>query len=221
MKNIKRLIFFMVGLGLSFGLIFNASAAGRINFMLSGGPLQSLEYKGKGDDPERASGYGLVFDYIFKNAHAIAVDYYRFSEGLDETDELYSSTDESSGLFLGYRYHFPEGFYIGGGFTLLDTTRTLQDFLFLDRNGNIMGPNNLIVESERATLITLTLGYQYVFPSGFALGVHSLNTLSKALNVDTVSFGGETVATEEVGVESETEDFSVRSIGFILGYVWR
>ncbi len=209
----KILILVTVWLGLSFGLIFNAHAAGRINVMLSGGPLQSFEYKDKETEPDSESGFGLVFDYIFPGGHAIAVDYYSFTEVQEINDS--DVTDEYSGVFLGYRHHFPFGFYLGGGVILLDSTRTRSDFPLYDEDGNIIGADDLVGKFERASPITVTLGYQHAFSSGFALGAHLLNTLPTTLKLDTLRHGGETS-----DAEGELEDFSIRSVGFLVGYAW-
>ena len=171
----KYLIFVTVWLGLSFGLIFNAHAGGRINLMLSGAPLidsfQSVEYKDNAGESDGKSGYGIIFDYIFPGGHAIAVDYYSFTEKFIELSDLYDATDEVLGLFLGYRHHFPFGFYLGGGVTLLDFTSTVHDIPSLvDEDDNIISTDDLISEFEQASPITLTLGYQHSFSSRFFIG---------------------------------------------------
>ena len=221
----KILIFVTVWLGLSFGLVFNAHAAGGIHVMISGGPyisesLQSLEYRGKSREPDGESGYGLVFDYIFEGGHAIAVDYYRFTEEFDETPELYSSTIETNVVFLGYRHHFPSGFYLGGGVTIIDKlTGALHDFPVEDGSGNIIGTAELHGGYGKERPIALTLGYQYAFSSGFSLGVHLLNTLPTTFELNSLVLGG-TVYEDEDEVVGDLEDFSIRSVGLLLGYAW-
>ena len=122
------------------------------------------------------------------------------------------------GYFLATAIIFHRGSTWGGGVTSLALTSTAHNVPFEDDNGNLGGISDFVVKTERASPLTLTLGYQHAFSSGFALGAHLLNTLPTTLKVDTISFGG--VTDDDIEGEIEIEDFSIRSIGLLLGYAW-
>ncbi len=186
-------------------------AAGSVNLLISGGyladSLQSFEYKDREISADAKSGVGILLD--FGSTHAFALDYYLFTEVFDETDERYAATHQLAGLLAGYRYHFPSGFYFGGGLMSASLTSTIHDV-----QGTFV-TDDVEVTFERTLLPTFTLGYQHVFTSGLSLGPHLIYTLPEDLKADSISGFG-----ESVDITGELEDFSIQNIAFLIGYAW-
>ncbi len=200
---------------------------GTVKFFLSGGVLspffQRIDYKYKISNEPTTSGSGFVLDIKpNRGNHAIALDYYTFTETYRlpdlEAELNYVIDDEVkfNGLFLGYRYHFNSGFYIGGGVLSLDhPTRT---FTF---NRNEDRKYELIVGYKSISPLALTLGYDHIFASGFTLGVHLLGSSSIRSEINYISVDG--VSRDLTGLDTtvfELRDGIIQSVGLGIGYSW-
>ena len=172
---------------------------GSFNFYLTGSSLQSVSFDGKNssDNFEERRGSAFLFDFLFKGKHAITLDIYSLSEKKKDVVDM----DSYSLVSMGYRYHFPFGFYLGAGIPIrlsaqvtLNTEQKLVDF----RSYNYIS----------ATL-PITFGYSRVFPSGFTLGAHALYMPSLPSLKRIVSRDG-----------GDLKNLSMQSAGITLGYSW-
>ena len=193
---------------------------GTVKFFLSGGLLspsfQTIDYKDKDANDPSTSGSGIVLDINpGRGNHAIAIDYYAFTETYSEpeTEFLFGidTKEEFTALLLGYRYHFNGGFYIGGGILSLSGP-TITNTVVRNEFGNF----EIIGKFESVQPLALTLGYDHVFASGFTLGAHLLRSASVDSEIDSISFGG--ISFDATG--ADLEDIVIQSVGLGIGYSW-
>ena len=202
---------------------------GTVKLFLSGGVLspsfQTIDYKDKDASNPTTSGGGIVLDInLGRSNHAIAVDYYTFTETYSPSEleaEFGFAIDvkeEFDALLLGYRYHFNSGFYIGGGILNLNNpTFTATS----DINGR--GRFEFIVKQKSARPLALTLGYDHVFDSGFTIGAHLLRSASIDAKFDSTST---TLIVDGISfdlsdpTDPTLEDIVIQSVGLGIGYSW-
>ncbi len=202
---------------------------GTVKFFLSGGLLspsfQTIDYKDKDVNDPDPSGSGIILDInIGRGNHAIAIDYYAFTETYREPETEFTFAidvkEEFDALLLGYRYHFNGGFYVGGGILNLNNpTFTATS----DING--LGRFEYIVKHKSARPLALTLGYDHVFDSGFTIGAHLLRSASIDAKPDSSSA---TFIINDIGDLSDLvdtsgadlEDIVIQSVGLGIGYSW-
>ncbi len=158
----------------------------------------------------RPIGFALDLDFnqeFVGKGHNLAIDYYtgsvarRFPLPSDVTAKQKNKTrgaQNLTALFVGYRYRFPIGAYIGGGLSYLEVERSS------DHNKLLNG------RYRSGPIPTLTLGYSHVFApkgyeSGFSMGVHLISTQPQ----DVSSSNGKIL-----------KDARIKSIGLLLGYGW-
>ena len=195
-------------------------------------------------DTEGSIGYGFTLDFTFGGSGALAIDYYVAG---DTTDTFGANGDQArilsgslppgapaipagtaiegaisgSGILIGGRWHADNGFYIGGG--ALGST---AEFVY-KVGGNTVGN----YKADRKWAAALTLGYDYTFSNGLALGVHAMRSLPVDINLDlstTVPTGPgvppgtpspKEAANTIAGGDFE-KGFYMQSINFGIGYDW-
>ena len=195
-------------------------AAGSIHFFTAAGPiLQTSEfrYEGKTRMPDTSTGFGLLLDLASKRGHALALDYYVFDEGYDETDTNDAVEDRATMFLLGYRYHSKSGFYIGGGLSQISFTSTITDFTVRFPAGRTI-VDDLEVTYRPILPLVLTLGYAHSYASSFSIGVHYLRSASTNLVADEISYAG--TSTNVRSLNLEVEDLSVQALGLLIGFAW-
>ena len=140
---------------------------------------------------------GISYDYVDRNGHSFA----------------FESHSSDSFIFMGYRYHTDSGLYMGLGFA--GTSKKGE-------SGPCTAPYLAGAKCSKylgASGLSISLGYAYIFNSGFTLGVSSLyvfpGTLSENLDVVTPS-GRKVSRVEDIGISLGTQ-----KIGLMLGYTWR
>ena len=212
---------------------------GTVKLFLSGGVLspsfQTIDYKDKDANDPTTSGSGIVLDInIGRGNHAIAVDYYAFTEiysdtftliieDFDNNVDVYSFSTEIeeqfSALLLGYRYHFNGGFYIGGGLLNVNAPTLTQT---IDGSRYGIADFTRTFEFEAVQPLALTLGYDHVFASGFTIGAHLLRSASIDAKLDSVSFDdGESIDVSGEDTSGfDLKDGIIQSLGLGIGYSW-
>ena len=171
----------------------------RLNFHLdvlgaSRGPFTFLNSK---DDAKTS--YGISYDYVDRQGHSLGFESHNIN-----SDSL---------IFMGYRYHTNIGIYVGLGFAgashQLESGLCTAPYLAGAKCSESLGTSGL----------SLSLGYTYIFNSGFTLGASTLvvypGVLSETLNVVTPS-GRRVSDDKNIGISSSTVN-----IGLVLGYTWR
>ena len=155
------------------------------------------EYGNRGD------GFGISYDYIEKRGHAFAIEYHK-TPWATRGDELF---------YMGYRYHTQGGFHLGLGFTLIgihvDTQCVTSD---LRGRKNIIDDGCSVVYTELG--LGLSLGYAYVFKSGFTFGVSGI--YAPAIRGDGDVFDSRGSAAKA----NNNAYVGARNAGLILGYTW-
>ena len=186
--------------------------------------LQYINAKGFGEEPTSESGVGFMLDIGSTSGNAFALDYYVFVEeatrtrtGTTQDDDAQLSSTEKisiSGPFLGYRYHYPRGFYLGFGFwyTQAESEKSQQ---------GEQGSTENISTYRPEFLLALNLGYNQVFSSGFTIGAHLLHSFPGTLERDKLQFSdGTGSATNPLSESGELQGLQVTSLSFKLGYSW-
>ena len=193
-------------------------------------------------DTEGSIGYGFTLDFTFGGSGALAIDYYVAGDTTDTfrpdqtqagilsgAAQLQGAPPNSilpttpiegaisgSGILIGGRWHADNGFYIGGG--ALGST---AEFVY-KAGGNTVGS----YKADRKWAAALTLGYDYTFSNGLALGVHAMRSLPVDIDLDlsTTVPAGSTLSPKEAANAIAGGDFEkgfyMQSINFGIGYDW-
>ena len=200
---------------------------GTVKLFLSGGvlspSLQTIDYKDKDVNDPDTSGWGIVLDInIGRGNHAIAIDYYAFtetySESLDAFDSPFDTEEKFTALLLGYRHHFNSGFYVGGGILNLNSPRIIST-----SNINGQGYIDLTGKFESVQPLAITLGYNHIFDSGFTIGAHLLRSSAVNSKLDSlsISLNGESLDVSDFDTSDiELKDGIIQSLGLGIGYSW-
>ena len=182
----------------------------KLYFHLDGGSLGlseiSLSSNDLDDDKEELS-VGVSYDYVDERGHSFALE-------IHPTSSIYEGERyEGNIIYIGYRYHTNSGLYMGLGYGGGDTEvqlNTCENYL-----GDIINECTISYSSGG---VVLSLGYTYVFKSGFTLGVSSLYAPpSRARKVVEVGSGFRS----ERGISGSNLDISAYNVGLVLGYTWR
>ncbi len=154
---------------------------------------------------EEQAGSGISYDYVGKRGHSLAIEAHSLPSVVDET------TFAGSLSYIGYRYHTNGGLYFGLGYTQVSkevVIRTCEDSL-----GFIVDCST----SYRSSGLGASLGYTYVFDSGFTFGVSGLyipeSPVTAVFETDTTS--------EEIEPIDEDSMIGAQNVGLVIGYTWR
>lgn len=216
----KILFFCFVGLSPQTQAGDDEPIHGSIALLLGFAPLsETFQYIGENryvQPPTSEHGYGFMLDIGSDSGNAFALDYYFFTEDAYRTsDNPNSITQEKislSGVLLGYRYHYPQGFYTGIGFWYpqVQGEKALNN-----------GVANSRTSYQAEPLIALTFGHNVILKSGFTIGVNLFYSLPATLERDTISIDGSLGSTSDPRAETgELHGVQVTSFAFKLGYSW-
>ncbi len=166
------------------------------------------------NEPTSESGYGFTLDFADGQGNAFALDYYSLTEeasrpATGSNDNGYFESLSIAGPVLGYRYHYPMGFYTGLGFWYPET--------IVKKNRN----QSLAYKPE--LLGVFMLGINGILDSGFTLGAHFIYSLPATLEVDRSKNDFTALNNAEAGViqdNGELKGLQVSSLSFKLGYSW-
>ena len=159
------------------------------------------------DDPndEEQGGYGISYDFVNKRGHSFAIEGHSLPSVVDGT------TFAGSLSYLGYRYHTNGGLYFGLGF--IQVSKEVAVGTCKDALGDLVRCSL----SLNSGGIGASLGYTYVFDSGFTLGVSSLykpeSSATATLETDS-PFG------ESITFDTDL-DLGAQNVGLVVGYTWR
>lgn len=185
-------------------LLMPAPAMATGYLLLGYGDLDSADgtkaaYKSQQDGPT----FGFVFENRF-DAHAITWDtlftrdHPAYSSD-DEKDEYpFSPEPVAIVTALGYRYHFPNGLYVGAAPAYVQLTAASSFSLCL-----LCTPPPVF--QDAGTTLALSAGYTHTFRSRFSIGVHLLRTLPLDFE--------DKIRREDV----ELRGFYVQSISLMIG----
>lgn len=180
--------------------------------------LQSIESSGAGTIvPNREGAIGFTMDSIpypkvNGGGHAFAFDIYNFME----VAEVFNSkvTENIWGFGIGYRYHLPNGLYFGASImTILgnQATESLRAF------GVTINDISVTFVSPDA-FIPLTIGYNYIFDSGFTIGTRLFYANINKILVSSATANGISISTSSF---PEINNLEITSIGVTLSYAIR
>ncbi len=244
----KKYYYYLLLAILTLSFSTNSYGAVKVKAFLSAAPLsdsfQAINYKDKGrfNSPKinNEQGFGILVDIINKASHSLFIDYYSLSEEIS-----YSSSFEpkfsTSSFALGYKYNFPSGLYLGGGFMFSDYNYEVDDFSdsYEDTLGD--GRGNEIAFTVRETAKTtykfpmvttpmFVLGYDYIYESGFTMGAHLARTLRADVTADFKRAGAHTrfdfdtgepfLETYSFSGERDFENLVITTLGLGIGYTW-
>ena len=236
----KNILIALVSIGGAIALSQQGQAAdappirGSVGILVGTVPLsETLQYinaKGFGEEPTSESGIGFMLDIGSTSGNAFALDYYVLAEEATRTrtgttqdaGAQLSSTEKISisGPFLGYRYHYPGGFYLGFGFWYMQVE---SEKSFSNSQQGEQGSTENISTYRPEFLLALNLGYNQVFSSGFTIGAHLLHSFPGTLERDKVKFSDGTATGSDINPHSESgelQGLQVTSLSFKLGYSW-
>ncbi len=236
----KNILIALVSIGGAIALSQQGQAAdappirGSVGILVGTVPLsETLQYinaKGFGEEPTSESGVGFMLDIGSTSGNAFALDYYVFAEEATRTRTGTRTTQDAgaqlsstekisiSGPFLGYRYHYPGGFYLGFGFWYMQAE---SEKSFSNSQQGERGGTENISTYRPEFLLALNLGYNYLFSSGFTIGAHLLHSFPGTLERDKLQFSDGTGSVTNPHSESgELQDIQVTSLSFKLGYSW-
>ena len=234
----KNILIALVSIGSAIALSQQGQAAdappirGSVGILVGTVPLsETLQYinaKGFGEEPTSESGVGFMLDIGSTSGNAFALDYYVLAEEATRTrtgttqdaGAQLSSTEKISilGPFLGYRYHYPGGFYLGFGFWYMQAE---SEKSFSNSQQGEQGSTENISTYVPEFLLALNLGYNQVFSSGFTIGAHLLHSFPGTLERDKLQFSdGTGSATNPHSESGELQGLQVTSLSFKLGYSW-
>ena len=183
-------------------------------------------------DTEGSIGYGFTLDFTFGGSGALAIDYYVIGDTTDKFNKVIvpdprapttmvpagiDGSISGSGILIGGRWHADNGFYIGGG--ALGAEATVEYVLTIPTSATTPPVTQTrTYESERVWVPALTLGYDYTFSNGLALGVHVMRSLPKDIDL---GFTPEDLAGAiQIANADPQKGFYMQSINFGIGYDW-
>ena len=173
----------------------------RLNFHLNGFGLSGISLNSNDLQGSEGINFGISYDYVDKRGHSFAIEGHSFPLTVG------SQTLGGSLLSIGYRYHTKGGFYVGlGAASVIRDTEGCPTFSTQCR------------AFYRSSDLGLSLGYTYVFDSGFTLGVSSIYVPPSPASK--VTERGSTFNVSRV-TSSTGLNLGAQSVGLVLGYTWR
>ena len=173
----------------------------RLNFHLNGFGLSMISSNSNDLQDGEGINFGISYDYVDRRGHSFAI------EGHSLSSTVGSQTLGGSLSYIGYRYHTNSGFYVGLGVaSVIRDTEDCSTFFTQCR------------AFYRSSDLGLSLGYTYVFDSGFTLGVSSIYVPPSPASK--VTEKGYTFNVSRVTSSTEL-NLGAQSVGLVLGYTWR
>jgi len=175
-------------------------------------------------------GVGLMFDWAFaakkgRLGNSLTLDYYNLKESADYCIRITNGNCLPHGTqvenwFLGYRYHFRNGPYLGLNIGISGKSERVE---FVSEAGSPIARTSTI--RKGASPYGINFGYSYQYPaSGFTFGLHYNYAVAGEYEFD--SYCSESLTTGDAGcsteapVGDEPSEISHNVFGLAVGWTW-
>lgn len=194
---------------------------GSVSVLFSLAPISEVfQYThagGLSQEPTSESGYGFTLDFSDYSGNAFALDYYQLDEEASRTyfsgttARRYNDSISLFGFMLGYRYHYPMGFYGGLGFWYPNVTVRRNDSASAE-------PATIKYNPEFIPVIHL--GFNGIIGGGFTLGTHIIHSFPVTLELATGTDIQKLSSNGYITGGGELSNVQATAIYLKIGYSW-